>query len=302
MPAVSYGTLVALLSFNTVAQLVSDGVVFTTLTITAATQTTPIVITVADPPVNPLGQGRPIHAVISGVTGMTEANSTWVLTQVPNEPTQFTLTAFDAQGNVVQSVGQHAYTGGGIVQIPLPDGTFLLGRRWVERGAYPACPRFVFVPTKGKAWDLQAYQGVGQVATVPPSRGGPEQQFQQLHRAIGQRFATFEVYVSGVANPPDPDGGDFDAVLYLTAALYGVLFDFLTPYGGHVLQEFWPSQLATAAATVQLGQQWMGVIECPLPLYDHPLQFAPVGTVLEFTVKPDPDPDPGDDDTTFTVT
>lgn len=281
----SYGLLVAILSLNTVAQLAADGVVFSTLTITNVSTATPMVVTVAEPPPTPIGS-RVFHGVVSGVSGTTEANGTWALTPVTGTTTQFTLSTFDAQGNVVQPGSAHAYAGGGIVQIPLPDGTFLLGRRHHNAGAYVACPRFVFVPTKGKPWYLDGYGGEGQPGSLPPTRGGSETQFQKLQRNIGTRYATFEVYVSGVASPPDPDGGDFDAVLYLTGVLYGVLFDTVTPYGGHILAEYWPSQLPNAAALEQYGQQWMGVIEFPLPLMDHALQFVPVGTVLQETVQP----------------
>ena len=73
VPPPSMGALVALTSLNLTNVLVQDfGVVARTLTITAATATTPISVTSAAHGV-PLG--RVLHGIVSGVTGMTEANA-----------------------------------------------------------------------------------------------------------------------------------------------------------------------------------------------------------------------------------
>jgi hypothetical protein len=176
-----------------------------------------------------------------------------------------------------------------LIQIALPDYTILLGRRNLALSTSVASPRFVFVPTDGKAGDFQPYGGLG--GAPAQERGSLEQQAEKLSPQLATQHATFEVYVSGAAVPPSPDFGDFDATETLVQSLYAVLFDAIGPARAQVLHESWPSQLdprdprATGTQT-QRGQQWKGVIDFQLPMTNAPLSFVPVGTSLQLVLEP----------------
>lgn len=284
------GALVSILSLNLTRNLVAAGIVAGTFPITGATATTPIHVT---SPNHRVPLGRVVHGVVSGVTGEVEANGTWVLT--PTDSNTFALSTFDAQGNPVQSVGTGAYTGGGAIQYALPDYCILLGRRNQALSSAVAAPRVLFVPTLGRAWGFEPYGGLGAapipMPSPPPpvrgSRGTAEQQAERTNPQLETEYTTFEVYVTGCAPTPAPDFGDFDATQKIVFALYEVMFDSSSNARVKVLRESWPSQLESAGAMTQRGQQWMGIVEFQQPVVRlAALSFVPVGTVLEFTVTP----------------
>jgi hypothetical protein len=284
--------LVALTSLNLTLALIQDyGVVAKTWTITAATTTTPIVVTSVAHGV-PLG--RVVHGIVSGVAGEVEANGLWILT--PLDADTFALSALTAQGLPVQSVGVNAYTGGGQIQTALVDYSILLGRRNVALAVGAASPRVVFVPTAGRAWGFEPYGGAAPSVTslpfAPTARGSVEQQSMTVAPQLATEFPTFEVWIHGCAPDfgaaaPAPDGGDFDAAQSLAFVLFGVLFD---ETGGlpraRVLREDWPSQRLDSGTMTQRGQTWMGVIEFQQPVTKPPLTFAPIGVSGQFTVEP----------------
>lgn len=274
------GSLIAILSLNLTSRLVAAGQVAGTLAVTGATVTAPINLTV---PNHPLPSGRVMHAVVAGVTGTSEANGVWVLTYV--DPETLSLSTFDGQGLAVPSVGAHAYTGGGTVEWAFPDFQVLLGQRMVNLASALATPRIVFVPTDGAAWNFEPYDMTGAPASLPPVLGNAEQQSAMLQPQIATEPLTFLVYVSGAANPPSPDFGDFDATQIVTHAMYAALFDMI---GGRVkvLRAGWPSQAASAGTLSQRGQQWKGLVEIQSPVYHAPLTFVPHGTSLVLTVQP----------------
>lgn len=285
------GAFVSVISLNLTLTLVQDyNVIFKTLEITDASATTPIVVTSVG---HGIPLGRLIHGVVSEVTGTEEANGLWVLT--PLDADTFSLTAFDAQGNRVASVGVNAYTGGGQIQWAFPDGQILLGRRNKMLATMVATPRIVMIPTRGKAWTFEAYGGAAPSITAlprsPTPRGSPEQISMTEQPQLATELLTFEVYIN--ASGPDygdaisPDFADFDATQAIVHAFYAELFDAV---GGlpraKILQESWPSQDERQGAMTQRGQQWMGILEIEMPVRKVPIPFVPVGVVGEIIVQP----------------
>jgi hypothetical protein len=300
------GALVAILSLNLTQALVEDwGVVYKTLPITNATTTTPIVVTSAN---HGVALASRIHGVVSGVVGTIEANGLWVLT--PLDANTFSLTTFDAQGNLVNSIGANPYVSGGQVQWAFPDGQILLGRRNKNLTTMVATPRIVMIPTRGRAWDFEAYGGAAPSITglpfAPTDRGSPEQQAMTLGPQQATEHLTFEVYINGsgpnYGNPLNPDFEDFDATQALVHAFYSVLFDLI---GGvpraKILEERWPSQEESAGSQTQRGQQWRGILEVQSPVRPVSGTFVPIGTHAEEIVQP-VHPLVPDDQTTIVIT
>lgn len=273
------GALVAIISLNFTTILVNAGQVAATLPITGATATTPVAITC---PAHGVPLGRVVHGVVAGVGGVTGANGTWVAT--PTDADTFTLSAFTGQGATFPSVGVGSYTGGGTLSYAFPDYQILLGRRFVALGTAVASPRIVFVPTTEPAFGFDEYGGV---FTSPPGagRGNAEQQAEKLQPQLATQHTTFEVYVTGAANPPSPDFGDFDAAQAIAQGLYASMFDTM---GARVkmLRGDWPSQKVSSGTQTQRGQQWMGIFSFSQPVTDAPLTFVPSGTSLVITVEP----------------
>jgi len=284
--------LVALTSLNLALVLFQDyAVVAKTWAITAATISTPIVVT---SPAHGVPLGRVVHGIVSGAEGMTEANGLWILT--PLDENTFSLTTLDAQGIVVPSVGANAYTGGGQIQTPFPEWSILLGRRNLMMAGAVASPRFVFIPTTGRGWNFEPYVGAAPnltPATYPPARGSAQQQVMKLQPQFGTEYTTFEVWVFGCATnfgatTPDPDYADFDATQALAFALVGVLFDELGG-GFRILHEDWPSQMPESGVVTQRGQIWRGLFEFQQTATKAPgvpNQFAPIGVSAAMVVEP----------------
>lgn len=286
VPPPSMGALVALTSLNLTNVLVSSyGVVARTLPITAATATTPIVVT---SPAHGVPLGRVLHGVVSDVVDMTEANGLWILT--PLGADTFSLTSLSGQGVPVNSVGVHAYGGGGQIQIAFPEGSILLGRRNIALATAAASPRIIFVPTTGRGWTQDPYGTPGAPAVFPNTRGNAEQQALTLTPMLATQYPTFEVWVFGCAPnygaaAPSPDYGDFDATLNLAFALWSVIFD---QFGGQarVLREDWPSQMPESGTMTQRGQIWRGFIELQQNVTHVEKQFVPIGVQGQITVEP----------------
>ena len=290
------GALVAILSLNmTYSLIVNYGQVAGALPITGATQTTPILVTSPNHGVPP---SRVVHGIVDEVTGTTEANGLWIAT--PVDPNTLSLTLLTAQGLVVDSVGVHAYTGGGRLRYAFPDFGILLGRQMVALSSAVASPRVVFVPTKNGPWIYESEGSVGQTLDEQRSRGTAEQQSMTLNKQYATEPLTFEVYVTGAANPPSPNFGDFDATQLLVHVLYATLFETITSPVARIVQADWPSQKVDAASMLQRGQQWMGIVEIKQPVTALPKSFVPAGTSIVFTVEPE-SPLVPQDQTTITI-
>jgi hypothetical protein len=275
------GALVALLSLGMTQRLVQAGQIARTLIITAATATTPIVITSAAHGIPP---ARVAHAVVSGVGGMPEADGGWVLT--PVDANTLTLTGFDQQGNAGPSVGAGTYTTGGIAQIAFPDLQILLGRQMLGLASAVASPRVVMIPTDGKAWGLSPDGGAPTVPTTPPTIGNAQDQAIDLTPQLATQYTTFEVYITGALAKPQPNFGDLDATQALVWTFYSVLFDMLTPARALVLHESWPSQSDKAGSMTQRGQQWKGIVQIEQGVRGVPWTYVPANTSMVLTIGP----------------
>jgi hypothetical protein len=266
------GALVGAISLYLTTTLVGAGQVAGTFPVSGATTTSPIALTSTAHGV-PLG--RVVHGVVAGVGGISGASGTFILT--PTDANTFTLSSYDAQGNTVASVGTGAYTSGGTISYAFPDWQILLGRQMLALGSAVASPRIVFIPTGGRAWGLEPYGG----SSLAPSA---EVTAEQLEPQLATSYPTFEIYVTGAANPPSPSFGDFDATQAVVDALYGALYDTIGPARARILRDGWPSQSASAGTQTQRGQQWMGVLEVQHPVTKFPLLSATV-TSIQYTVE-----------------
>jgi hypothetical protein len=275
------GALIATLSLYVTNALVFSGQVAGTLPITAATATTPITVTSTAHGIPP---ARVMHAVISGVTGETEANGLWELSVV--DANTLSLGSYSPQGVPQASVGVNAYTGGGTISYAFPDYQILVGRQMLALASSAASPRIVMIPTRGPAWLYESYGSVALDATTQKTRGTLEEQTMRQHKLYATQPKTFEVYITGAASPPSPNFGDFDAVDALVETFYQVLFEACTPDIAQILHEDWPSQYPTAGANTQRGQQWMGILQIKQPIKANALAFVPAGTSLVMTVEP----------------
>lgn len=276
------GALVTVLSLNMSLSLIQEySQVAGTLPITAATTATPIAVT---SPAHGVPLGRVVHGYVSGVGGMPEATGMWVCT--PVDADTFTLTGVDQQGHFIPVAGAGAYTSGGTIQYAFPDYGILLGRQMVALSSAVVAPRIVFVPTREPKWLEESYAGVDGPAT-PQTRGQPDAQTQRLAKAYAQRLKTFEMYVTGAANPPSPNFGDFDATDFLADLLYRTIFESFTSGVATMIGGDWPSQKADAASVLQRGQQWMGILQIKQPVSASPLEFVPTGTTLTLVIEPE---------------
>lgn len=275
-------SFVSLVSLNLTINLIqAGGLVAGSRTITAATATTPIQVTCAS---HGVAQGRQLHGIASGVVGMTELNGALIFK--PIDANTLGVYKIDAQGNITPVAGTHAYVSGGTIQYAFPDFAVLLGRRNLDMSTSVAAPRIVFIPSDGRAWAFDAYGGEPPPTAIPGMPGTPEQQAAKTEPQMITDFVAFDVYVTGCAPTPDPDFGDFEATQQIVHALYEQLWN-LGQERIRVLRSTWPSQKKDAGTKTQRGQQWVGTIEVPFPVY--PLQaasFVPLGTFLEFTVQP----------------
>jgi hypothetical protein len=275
------GALISILSLDMTRKLIEAGSVALALSVAGASNTTPIVLTTSAPH----KIVRPSHGVVSGVGGNTAANGLWVLT--PTSTTTLSLTAFDMQGNRVDSVGTGSYTSGGTIQIAFPDGGILLGRRNIAMQTAVATPRIVFVPVGSPAWGLEPFGGVIPFAPSPVTQASQtaEQRTMMLRRQLATEQHRFEVHVSGCAVPPDPDFGDFDVTQALYHSLFESLFDLITPERARVLSGRWESQEEGMQSFDTRGQRWVGQIEIHQPVLPGALSFAPASTSAQIVVN-----------------
>lgn len=274
------GPLIALLSLDVAERLIAQGLIAATLTIVAASNTAPVVIETQAPH----GYVRPVDGIVSGVAGNDGANGSWRCT--PTDATHLSLSRYDQEGTVVDSVGTGGYVSGGTLVTAFPDGTILLGRRNIAMHTAVATPRIVFVPTDSPAWDVEPYGGIINAPGAPHrlSTMTAEQRTMLQSRQLSTEKQRFEMHVTGCASPADPDFGDFDVTQNVVHTLYASMFDLLTPKCFRVLSGRWASQEPAVQQLDVRGQRWVGVVEIMLPVIDPPLQFVPAGVVGEIDV------------------
>jgi hypothetical protein len=201
--------LAALLSLDVTAGLVAQGMrapwtaganvgdaAITTLAVTGASNTSPIVITVASGDLGVIAprEGRVLHVVVAGVLGNTAANKldtvnlrneAWAA--VVTSPTTLALYDLDSStGEMVASVGNGAYTGGGTVSKAFIDGQILLGQEYV--GELSAGPRVIFIPKRC------TYGGRDEASSLTTSAiADGETEAEELSPAIRTRTIFFNV-------------------------------------------------------------------------------------------------------------
>lgn len=274
------GALIALMSIDMTQRLVAGGMAWKSLTISDASNTSPIGLTFTAPH----GLTRVAHAVISGVIGNDAANGPWVMT--PTGPSTVALSLFTPAGQPYDSQGSGSYVSGGMAQIAFPDGSILLGRRNLAMQMANATPRIVFLPQGCGEWTIGPYGGVQAPQTFPItlSQLTAEQQIESLQRQLNTEPHRFEVHVTGAADPPDPDFADFDVTQMLYQTLYVSLFNMIGPARARVLRGEWTSQRPDMGTLGTRGQKWVGLIEITQPVLDDPLRFIPASTVARFVI------------------
>lgn len=139
----------------------------------------------------------------------------------------------------------------------LVDGGIEFGSQYVTDRASP--PRVVFVPAGSTFSGPVYYSEDSSVRRVMP-----------VFQSLATDTMTFDVHVWGAANPPDPDGGDFDDCRFLVHQLVRICQPRVYP-GLRVVRVVYdqtPASSLGAHAIVQLQIE------------------APVGDVLEMYLPP----------------
>ena len=277
MPSIS--ALVDAISLDVTENLVAAGIVNSAwdgIEIASATATTPIVITLVNPPSINYG----IHVVVDGCLGMTEANGTWILTPTAPGASTFTLTTwFSAAQNqyvdVLQnSTGVHPYTGGGTVTTALTDGRIVLGEEHRSESSSPqrimfSLPTF---QTFGSSTNGRR-QGGGRRASGPQQGQTPEMLLEQAARMVGGKRWRFEVTCWGQQAPPVPPAL-LDPMLDFNAA--EVLFDQLARTCFYLIEgvyEFGPGRFIDEAPgrtqNAKAGRKLSSVLNIDTPILDR---------------------------------
>ena len=289
MPNVT--TLIQALSLDVTANLVAVGVQPYTapwmvddntvgtwpMAITGASNASPIVITTQ----YPHNYTFPFHGVITGVTGNTNSNGTWIFTPVPNQPNQLSLsilTGFPGgsiDGTITQSVGNGAYAGGGQLTTALSDGVIALGEQHApESGTSYVAPRIVFIPRKSKfTASTQAMRGPRPITGVRGAAGQtPEMLRERSQKMIAQEEMLFEVVCWGAANPPNPYG-DFNVTQ--------VIYQQVIRSAEHQIQGTYSLGEGEWDATrlSQEGHQMSLMLMIKTPVAEYPLGVTTIQTI-----------------------
>lgn len=275
------GALIGLISLDVCAKLIGAGMVYSTATVAGASNTTPIVITTAEP--HGFLPAQKYHGLVSGVGGNTNANGIWEMTVI--DDTNVSLGLFTPQGAPTQAIGNGTYTGGGVVQTALPDGRIRLGRKYRKINGRPN--RITFVPYGMCTWQFDPYGGSIPPTAIPRTLASQtaEQKTMKLQRQIVTEKQRFQIYSWGAASPPDPDFGDYDATQILYQQVVQSLWTLATQWeirGGE-----WISQAENYDQWNMLGQEHMLQLEISQPTLDQMLAFVPTGTTATLTVELD---------------
>jgi hypothetical protein len=180
-----------------------------TVAVLDASNTTPIVITVAAGSIGQIAprEGRILHVVIAGVTGNTAANKlsvkeqrneAWVAIVTSEEDdAQVTLALYDldvSTGGLVASVGNGAYAGGGTVSKAMLDGRILVGKEYVTENSF--APKIVMVP-------LRTTYGPRDVTSSFTAAAIADEELdrERTARSVATTVWWYEVHVWGIAPP-----------------------------------------------------------------------------------------------------
>lgn len=266
MPGIT--NLVALISLHVTAALVTAGRGLPAQSVTGASNTTPIALSV------PLhGFVEPAHVVVAGVLGNTAANGTWVAT--PTDPNTLALSTYDEFGQPSNSSGSGAYSGGGTVTPALVNGRILLGRQRVA--GQDLAPRIVMVPVSS-AFGPRSVSGPSNPAGFPDDMTRK----QWTNFTIGTDIKRFEVQCWGIANRAQADiEADFDA----TEALYDQVIaslDALTRGRYKLSGGVWIDQSEDKTHWLNAGHAFKFYVDLATPL---PQQIAAVPTAPSGTVS-----------------
>ena len=301
MPSLT--ALVLSLSLDVTDQLVAAGITAPIpgliagsppLTIVGATATTPIVLTLSAPaPWSGSSVANPqrITAVIAGVLGMTEANGTWILTPTAPGANTVTLTTYwqessETYVNELQnSVGVHAYTGGGTIATALTDGRIALGFQHESENSSP--PRIIMTPVSAMfagADTNDRKQGGFRGNTVAGHGQSQEQILEQAARMVAGERDHFNVTVWGAANPPDPDF-DFDALQVLYQQFIRSLYYLMEGCYSLGTGRF------DKTNTDQLGHKMVFPLDVDTPILDYILGTTTLQTIDASVALETPDED-----------
>ena len=253
----SIPSIVAMLSAAVCAQLISAGFVASTLTITDATNTAPIVITTQQNHL--LLDGAVVE--VSGVGGNTAANDFWNITKIS-----------DKEFSLDNSTGNAAYTTGGSAKAALVSGKILLGRQWVRQNQ--ATPRIIVIPVGGDMPPRDQYA----TANVP---GQTEAQRQAaLAPSVLTHRNLFEVQVWGSAPTASAASEKVDDA-YTTCEFMRdmVLRVCDQQYRGNftAAKGSWDDQKVTATQDMKLGHVYSFQLTIDAPVTVTPKEFAPAG-------------------------
>jgi hypothetical protein len=159
--------------------------------------------------------------------------------------------------------------------IVLTDGQILCSRKHVFEQSSPN--RIVFIPARS-TFSARDVSSASPVATSPTA----EAKSEWLSRSIATDTVSFVVQCWGQANPPDPDGGDFDVaqalyqqtILACHALMCGRVE--FTP-GDWIDQDSSGTQLIVAGHVFEFG------VTIETPVVEAALSFVPDGTKVEPT-------------------
>lgn len=262
---IRYVSIVATIANDLCPRLVAAGLgVVLGTSIASASNATPIVVQTTTPhniPVNTLA-----FIDISGVAGNTAANGDFAAQVAEDGSLALYELSFDSNAGIVLTpvAGSGAYTGGGVLQAALPDGTVLLGREWVVQGSAP--PRIVMVPT-----GFKARTGAQEKSGTSISDSNYKRRLQQ--RTLGTKVVDFEVHVWGQAIPPDR-GYDFEATDALVEGFWETLH---TQFVGRYMVTDGKMMDQVDGAVQKMKQGHYCRFGCTLetPVLDKLLTFAP---------------------------
>lgn len=260
-----WSQLVTLVSLDVVNSLVGAGYTTRNISILDASNTTPIVLTLS----SPHGFVWPIHIVVTGVQGNTNANGTWIAT--PTGDSTLALSTMGPDGRVTQSSGNAPFVASGhaLMWMALTDGRILIGRQHVFEAS--AAPRIVFVPVSSK-WGPKSVYNRSSVQGAPSA----EQLRQNQIRSLRTETTYFETHVWGIATPPDPEGGDFDATQVLYQQLVRSLH-LLAPGNYNITDGTFSDQAASGSQLVRAGHEFVFGVTFDTPVLDKLLPYAPPG-------------------------
>jgi hypothetical protein len=268
------------------------------LAITAASNTTPIVITTA----YPHGVSARTEAcgglscVISGVLGNTAANNVATdpndrevglpqgVLAVPLSASTLALYGQDqgpaspTVGSLVPLVGNGAYAGGGTIVPAFTDGSILIGRPTTREHSAP--PRLCFVP-------LGVASSQRRSSSPNPATRNGERRALIRERSIGTDTWTFTAHAWGEATPPD-QARDFVLAATIREALRAALHDLAcgtADEGGGA----WDDQREREVQQIKAGHLLSFAMSIAVPVTDNPsvggLPFVPDGTYADVTVQ-----------------